>query len=294
MAKNIIMRPVYNRPEMLQLSLEYEVKAREAYYDFPSDLVTLFVVEHGTPEKTLELLKDYPYESRFIRRSKRFGLTVNILEGFKSAFNLTSDYVIYIEDDILVHETYFQYMDVLLNTVDNFSVLSAYNRDDGGNVNEIYKGHHYAALAPLISKKFYTDYVLPCSNSVYYSRPGAYVINMAKNYKEHWGKLYKYKNTSEHHEQAGLHNRLVDIAAIEEDMWVYMPRVNRHQHIGYFGKNRPGGAIPGNSYDERLENLRKIILSADEMYRLTATKCYNDYKIFSPKLNDWDGTLYVK
>jgi len=290
---NILMRPVYNRPEMLQLSLEYEIKARESY-NFPSDLTTLFVIEHGTPKKTLELLKEYPFKANYIHRQKKFGLTVNILEGFKTAFGLTSDYVIYIEDDVLVHETYFQYLDIIMNMADDFSIISPYNFNDGGDVSEVYKGHHYAALAPLISKKFHTDYVLPCSNKVYYSKPAQYVINLGMKYKEHWGKLYKYKGTYTHWEQAGLHNRLVDMAAIEDDLWVYMPRVNRQQHIGYFGKNRPGGIIPGKTYEDRVENLRKIITSAEEMYRLTATKCYNDYKTFSPKLNDWDGTLHVK
>lgn len=293
MAKNVIMRPVFNRPEMFQLSLEYEIKARESY-NFPSDLMTLFIIEHGTPKKTIELIKNYPFEATYIQRPKKFGLTINILEGFKNAFGLADDYVIYIEDDILVHETYFQYMDIMLGMVDNFSVVSAYNADDNGSVNEMYKGHHYAALAPLISKEFHTDYVLPCSNKTYYTKPAQYVVNLGMKYKEHWGKLYKYKNTTTHHEQAGLHNRLVDVAAIESDLWVYMPRVNRHQHIGYFGKNRPGGIIPGKTYEERVENLRKIITSAEEMYKRTATKCYNDYATFSPKLDNWDGTLYVK
>jgi hypothetical protein len=29
------------------------------------------------------------------------------------------------------------------------------------------------------------------------------------------------------------------------------------------------------------------------MYALSATKQYNDYKVFSPKLEEWDGTLYL-
>jgi len=292
------MRPVFNRPEMLQLSLEYEIKARESC-NFPSDLTTLFAVEHGSPKKTLDLIRNYPFKSSFIQRPQRYGLTVNILEGFKSAFKLADDYVIYIEDDILVHETYFQYMDVMLNMVDDFSVLSAYNFNDNGDVNEVYRYNHYAALAPLISKKFHTDYMLPHSNKIYYAKPAQYVINLGKHYKEHWGKackdgkFYKYKDTLTHHAQAGLCNRLTDVAAIEDDLWVYMLYINRQQHVGIYGFNRPGDKLPGNSFEERLENLREIIKDANKMLECAGTKAYKDYAVFSPKLESWSGVLKV-
>jgi hypothetical protein len=177
--------------------------------------------------------------------------------------------------------------------VDKFSVLSAYNFDDNGAVDEIYNGSHYAALAPLINKKFYMDYVLPYSTLKYYVNRSQVVTKLNEKYKEYWGKGYKYKNAM-HNEQAGLINRLVDACKIDGNGPVIMPRVNRQQHIGYFGKNRPGGAIPGATYEERLANLRRIILDAKKMYDLSATKQYNDYKVFSPKLDEWDGTLKFK
>lgn len=289
---NVIMRVAWRRPEMFKLSLDYEIEARE-HHMLPGDFVTIFVVDHNPDKKTFELIKQYPYKKKVLLRDKRYGLTVNILEGMKTCFNLTEDYVVYIENDILIHKTYFQYMDVLMNTVDDYSVLSAYNSNDKGDVRGVYKAHHYAALAPLINKSFHTTYIEPCSNNTYYAKLAQYVINLNEKYRDHWGKIYKYKDST-HYEQAGLLNRLIDVSAIEEDVWCYMPRVNRQQHIGYFGKNRPGGTIPGDSFEERLENLKEIIQNADKMYELSRTKQYNDYKVFSPKLNDWDGTLYVK
>lgn len=289
---NVILRPVYNRPEMLALSLEYEAAARE-YYMLPGEFKTLFLVEYGTPEASLDLLRKYQFDRSFIIRQKKFGLTINILEGMKVAFDEADDYVVYIEDDILVHRTYFQYMDVLLNMkeIGKFSVLSPYDKTNDGDVNVVYKGHHYAALAPLINKEFHQKYILPCSNNSYYSNPPRFVIALNEKYKEHWGpKGYKYKDAA-HYEQAGIINRKVDVAMIEEDMYVILPRINRHQHIGFYGKNRPRGIIPGNSFEERLENLREIITDADKMYSLTVAKQYNDYKIFNPKLDDWDGIL---
>jgi hypothetical protein len=277
---------------MLALSIEAEAKAREKYNLF--DFVTLFLVEHGADDKTKELVKNYPFPAKYVIREKKFGLTINILEGMKAAFNMTDDFVLHLEDDILLYEDYFKYMHVLMDLCDNkYSVLSGYIREDGENVNEVNKHNHYAAWAPIISKHFFTKYVLPCAHIDYYKNPAAYVIALNSLYKKHWeNRKYKYTD-SMHYEQAGLINRLVDVAVIEEDLYLYAPKINRQQHIGYFGKNRPGAAIPGSSFEERIENLREIITDANRMYQLSNTKQYNDYLVFSDKLNSWDGTLFL-
>jgi len=291
---NVILRPVFNRPEMMRLSFEYEIAARE-HFMLPGEFITVFIIEHGSPQKTLDLVEAYPFENRHIIRNQKLGLSINILEGMKEVFTTADDYIIHLEDDVLLHKTYFQYMNVLFNMdIGKFSVLSPFNQDDGGNINEVYKGHHYAALAPLITKKFFMDYIIHCINPSYYKNfdtRANFVASLDKNFVK--DERYKYKTTA-HNEQAGLINRLVDIAMIQDDMHVMMPRVNRQQHIGYFGKNRPGGTIPGNSFDERLINLREIIKDANMMYKLSKTPQYNDYAVFSPKLEEWDGTLYVK
>lgn len=292
---NIILRPVFDRPEMLYLSVEYEIAARKRHM-LEGDFITLFLIEHDSPQLTMKLVQQYPFRNYCIMRPRKFGLTINILEGMKEAFSLTDDYVIYIEDDILLHKTYFEYIDKLFNMEDlgKWSVLSPYNVDDDGDVNKVFRGHHYAALAPVINKEFYMNYIFECSTMDYYNNPPRFVSSLNEMYREDWesGK-YKYKDTA-HYEQAGLINRLVDAAMIDEDMYVITPDIPRQQHIGYFGKNRPGGNIPGDSFEERLANLREIIKSADEMYKRSGTPQYNDYQIFSPKLDSWDGTLCLR
>jgi hypothetical protein len=279
---------------MLALSIEYESKARE-YYGGVDSVTTLFLIEHGADKKVLELIDKYPFKKEIIHRQEKMGLTKNILEGMTEAFDRTDSFIIYVEDDILLHKTYFNYMKVLMQLIPQgtYSVLASFNKDDVGDVHKVFKGHHYAALAPIITKKFFNTYIYPCANADYYNNPPRFVTKLNEKYKEYWGKKYKYKDTT-HYEQAGLINRLVDVALIEEDMCVIIPYVNRQQHIGYFGKNRPGGLLPGNNYKERLKNLRSIITDADKMYEMSAAKQYNDYKVFSPKLDKWDGTLSLK
>jgi len=292
MRQQIIMRPVYNRSEMLKLSLEYEVAARK-YFDIGEDFLTIFVVECGSPPKILELIDEYPYKKEIIKREYNFGLSKNILEGFKTSFPFCDDWLIYIEDDILLHKTYFQYIKTVLDMkeLNNFSIISSFNFDDNGSVNKVRMDRHYAALGPVISKKFYYTYVEPCSNEAFYNNPAGFVCDLNDLYKEYQkDRTYRYTN-SEHHAQAGLINRLTDVAKIEDDMYVVMPFVNRSMHIGFTGYNRPGGKLKGNTFEERFEDLKYVIKDAALLYDRSATKQYNDYKIFSSKLDTWDGTL---
>jgi len=295
---NVILRPVFNRPEMLQLSLEYEKAARE-YFMLPGEYVTVFIVEYGSLPKTLELVENYPFKAKHIVRGEKYGLSKNILEGMKEVFKLADDHIIYIEDDVLIHKTYFQYMDILLNmfSKDEYSILSPYNGDDNGKVNEFYNGNHYAALAPLINKEFFKMYVEPCVSSVYYENYNTrdkFITSLNNKYKEYWDKGYRYGSSRAHNEQAGMLSRLQNVAMIEENRVMIQPYVNRQMHAGFYGKNRPGGKIPGDNFEMRVENLREIIKDANEMYKLSTTKQYNDYRVFSPKLEEWDGTLYAK
>jgi predicted SAM-dependent methyltransferase len=308
-SNNVIMRVAWNRPEMLQVSIEHEIKARE-HYMINGDFLTIFVVDHNPPKETLEVINKYPYKKKVLVREKQFGLTRNILLGMKTAFYFANDYVIYIEDDICVHKTYFEYMDTFLMNTDlgtEYSVLSAYNNNDDGEVNEVYKGHHYCAWGALITKKFFEEYIVKHIHADYYGTfseehrnfavRDRYMNTLNETYRNHpkAKKYYKYLESNMHNEQAGMINRLVDVALMERGWHVIMPRVNRQQHIGFYGKNRPGAkGIPGSTFEERVVNLRKIIKDEKLMYEMTGSKQYKDYKIFDKRLNEWKGELYVK
>jgi len=295
MSKQIIMRPVYNRPEMLALSFEYEYKARE-YFNIGPELHTIFIVEFDSDSKVLELIDNYKYKNTVIKRTSKFGLSANILEGFKVAFDLTDDWLLYIEDDILLHKTYFKYIHALLNKKElfNFSVLSPYSFTDVGSVDVVRMDRHYAALAPVISKNFYETFVYPCSNNYFYSDPATFVLKLNTIYEKYQhDRTYRYKDAT-HHQQAGLINRLCDVARIESGMHVVMPEISRMQHIGIYGYNRVvGKKLQGSTFEERLQHLKKVILEKDLMYDMAGSKQYNDYKVFSTSLSKWTGNIIL-
>lgn len=294
--KNIILRPVFNRPEMLKLSIDCETVARESYKFF-SDLYTIFVAEGGTTLEVLNIIKDYPFDYEVIQRRTKFGLTANILEGYKVAFKNADDFVITIEDDILIHSTYFKYIDAVFalgETLPKYSVINATGLNKG-EVGYIRKAHHYGPWAPLIDKDFFTRYILPHANAGYYNNLSAKMVELNKPYLKYFETgQYKFKN-NRFNEQAGLINRLVDHAMIDEEMYVLTPEINRERNIGYFGKNRPGGSIPGNTLHERIKNLTVIIDTPKLMLKYAGNNSYSkDYALFNAGLDVWDGMIEVR
>jgi hypothetical protein len=90
----------------------------------------------------------------------------------------------------------------------------------------------------LFPSNFFNTYVRPFANASYYNKRHATITSINDQYGDNPD--YKYKRNPSHNEQAGLINRLCDVAFIEEGMNVYMPEVNRQIHIGFYGKNRQG------------------------------------------------------
>lgn len=292
MIKNAILRPVYNRPEMLFLSIESEVKARK-YFEPEGGFVTIFVVEYDSPPKVLELLEEYPFEKKIIIRETKYGLTKNILEGMKVAFNISDDYIVYLEDDILVHETYFKFMTTFFNLikekVGKFSYLSS-GPGPGANPGKVFRCEGYSALAPIISKDFFIKHVEPCATSAYYDDQWQFILDLSEKYKHN--KDWKHGVTKKWNEQAGLISRLVNVAEFEEDRYSFGHSANRQLHIGFYGKNRRG-FLAGKNFEERLKKLRLIVVSPEMMYEATESKQYNDYQTFSPHLDSWNGSLIL-
>lgn len=287
--KNIIMRPVWNRPEMLKLSLDYEILARE-YCELSSELHTIFLLEYGTTKEVLDVVSAYPYSHEVIKRPFQYGLTPNILEGYKVAFNGADSFVITIEDDILLHKTYFQYIDAVLSmsNLPKFSVINA-TGPNNGNVSEMRQTCHYGPWAPLVDKDFFVTKILPHANDGYYNNRSAKMLELNTNYMQH--DLYIF-NDSRWNEQAGLIHRLARISAIDDHVFILSPRQNRERNIGYFGKNRPGGVIPGKTLQDRFQNLTEIIKDPKSMVKHAGSNAHEkDYDLFNEDLDVWDGTL---
>jgi len=297
---NIMLFAVWNRPEMLQIVMENLI---EAYNYHPLENIEfLFAVEFPNDAKVIELANNFKLPVRdIILRKERYALSKNILEGMKVAMDNSDEYALFQADDIVVHKTFFQFYDLLINQInmDEISTCTTAIYKEGGDVNLIHKGHFYDAAGAFITKHFYESYIRPCSAPQFYENKARFVTALDAKYKKYWKPNksgdYKYKHgMAEHYQQAGLINRLVDIAYIQDNLNTLKVDVSRVRNIGFYGRNRPGGQLQGNNYEERLNFLRKIVNDRDAIYRLTGTKQYKDYVNFDKSLDEWAGKIIFK
>jgi hypothetical protein len=163
--------------------------------------------------------------------------------------------------------------------------------DNSGEVSLIRKGHDYSPWGPVISKWFFDDYVREYANEAYYENQKDFMNRMDQKYESYHEKGYKYQEPK-HLEQAGMINRLVDVAMIEKQAYVLTPDVDRQMHIGFYGANRGRNRLKGLTFKQRVESLRHII-DQQRMYDVAKRKHHKDYRYFNEALNHWDGQLTV-
>lgn len=302
MTKNVILRPVFNRPEMLQLSIDYEIEARRAAGVKQEEYFTFFLVEYGAPEKIAEIARSYPFpgtlrfRNRWWRtpRKRRYGITRSLIEGMKEGFRTADQHVIVIEDDILLHSSYFQYIQAVLQLpgAENFSAISAVSPFNDGDPHIVHRGNHYAPLAPLIAKTFWDAYIRHYANERYYQNRKKTIVALNWKYRAYWDNGYKMGSRKTYDNHDGLINRLVDAARIERNMFVIEPEVDRQIHIGVYGTNTPGRSIPGDTFEERLKELRTIVLQ-NRLANYTESKVL-DFRSFSDCLDNWTGNMQLR
>ena len=292
---NIMLFAVWNRPEMFKLVTESLVEAYN-YYPFP-DLKFVFAVESPQDPKVIDLINEFPFEVELVvTRKNHAGLSRNILEAMKIAMDKTDQFMFFQADDIIVHKTFFKFYDTILNS--DFGKVSTYSLaiyKDDGEVNKLFRCHHYDAAGACINKKFWLDYILDCSNEDFYSNRPKFIHSLDLKYSEYYPELYKYKaGISEHNQQAGLINRLVDISMIKEGYFTIKSDLSRVRNIGFYGRNRPGAMISGDTFEQRLNNLRELVKDKSSIYEATATKRYSDYVNFDERLDSWDGSVILE
>lgn len=280
---------------MLTVVMESLIEAYD-YFPFP-DLKFVFAVEAPNDKKVLEIVKSFPLDTeKIIVRQERCGLSKNILEGMKVAMGLSEDFVMFQADDIVVHKTFFKYYDKLINTdLGKISTYTVARYEEGGDPAKVIKWHAYDAAGALINKNFYETYIRPCSIPQFYNSRPAFVTQIDRKYNKYYvDHTYKFPlGPAKFNQQAGLINRLVDVAMIEEGYKTIISDLTRVRNIGFYGRNRAGN-LPGNTFDDRLEFLRSIINDSDKIYSMTGSKQYKDYVNFDPRLDTWDGEIIIQ
>ncbi|MFA5409687.1 MAG: glycosyltransferase [Bacilli bacterium] len=292
---NVIVRPVFNRPEMLYLSLKYEQKAREVFDD---GYITLFAVDDGSNKDCLDLIESYKFDKIVVKRSYRYKVCANVMEALRQAFNEDIKYAINIEDDLILHPRFFEFVSKAHNSVENlkYSVITTWGYSNLGDPSVLKRTSYSCGPGVVISKEFFNLFMLQFANFGYYN---GWITTINKindwnannpiaTYKKEFGNLLT------HLDWDGLMRRLVDYACYKDNMFSYSSLCYRLLHIGFYGYNRHGGKFPNDlrEFSDRVLFLENNIFNPDILSKLDGV--YKDYSVFDHRLENWNGDLSLE
>jgi hypothetical protein len=291
---NVLLRTVFSKPEMLYLSLKYEQVARE-YFD--DDYFTIFAVDYGADSKCLEVIKDYKFVHEIIQRPTRHFVCANVMEGLKTACQRTSDFVINMEDDVILHRTFFKFVRMAHDLVKDrrYSVITPWGYSAFGDPSILKLTDFSCGPGTMINKNFFERYMLPCATQNYYKNWATTVDEINKLNAPNPNAKYSIakNNTRMHMDWDGVMNRLVDYASFNEDVRSYSSLCYRLLHVGFYGFNRHGRYPSGiASFEDRKNFLEAHIFDPDVLSKLDGM--YKDYQTFDAQLDNWDGSLRLE
>lgn len=292
---NILIRSVFNRPEMLYLSIKYEIAARKYYQN--DDIKTIFAVDYGGDPGCLDVIKRYPFEKFVIQRPYRHKVCANIMEALRATTQHIDTYFINLEDDCVLHKTYFKFVDEALKLIPDkkFSVLTTWGLSPHGDPSVLKPGVFSCGPGTVISKYFFDKYMLEHATETYYRNwiPTIDAVNRRNEINPNAKYSIKKGNQHDHLDWDGLMNRLVDTALFEEGVHSYSSLCYRLLHIGFFGFNRPYGRYPKelDTFTKRVEFLERGIYEPKLLEQLDGV--YKDYNTFDSRLDSWDGGLLL-
>lgn len=220
---NYILIPGRNRPEFFYLTLESLVKNPEI-----KDYRLLFALENDVDEHYFEIIRSFTngLEPEIVKWSKMYGLTKGILEGFKAAFSKADEYVILLEDDVVVSKDFLKFLDYcyrhFYSPGGDIATIGSFYRSLG-RVDYVYKERCYLPWGLLLPKDLFDQFLLEHCNESYY-----------QNSKQYADRYFLRDSPRSEVEQAELALRIV----IKNSLYQILPEVPRSLEIGFYGKHK--------------------------------------------------------
>lgn len=221
---NYILLPGRNRPEFFYLTMESLVENPEV-----KDHRLLFVLASDVDQNYFDIIQTFVdgLKMEIIKENEKYGLTKGILEGLKIAFSKADEYVIIVEDDIVVSKDFLRFLDYCYRRFykedGNIATIGTTTNRAIGKVDHIYKEQWYLPWGVLIPKHFFNTFLLEHCNEEYY-----------QNSKEYANKYYRKESEGAEVEQAGLILRIM----LKNNLFQILPEVPRSLEIGFYGKHR--------------------------------------------------------
>lgn len=223
---NYILLPGRNRPEFFYPTMESLVKNPGV-----NDYGLLFALENDVDQRYFDIIETFKdgLKMETVKWPERYGLTKGILEGLKLASSKSDEYVILLEDDVVVSRDFLRFLDYCYRhfyTADgDIATIGTTTNRELGRVDSVYKEQWYLPWGVLIPKHFFNKFLLDHCNEAYY-----------QNSKKYANEYYPKESEGREVEQAGLVLRIM----IKNDLYQILPEVPRSLEIGVYGKHRRG------------------------------------------------------
>jgi hypothetical protein len=273
-----ILRPCFQRPEMLQLSLEFQEQNQ-----CQDKFMTFFFADNPSDPEIIPILNKHAYPKSIIMRGSRLDLTPNILEAYKWLFeNIKTDFVAIIEDDIIVSQDWLKMMLWFARNNKDENVM-AFNAGDlrdkelAGDLQEIKYINWYYSCASIISRNIFEKYILPHCKQEYYQNKDKYL-------RKHFPGILEGQLL----DQAGLFRRI----RIKHGLKVICPVYRRFGHIGVYGRFQRGSPLGDLATKERYEILKNACRSRKELEKWVEWKSGN-FVDFNEN-TDFNGQLHFR
>jgi hypothetical protein len=249
-----VLVTTYNRPQYLQLCLEYLSLAQ----GIESKEICIYA-DRGLSGQNLMEFYDVvnPFRGQLnisvaVRPPHNFhGNTYNTLEAYKEAYYSDAEFVYLVEDDVLVRPDFFTWHEAVQTMGDYFCTIgsrclrNSQVRADVSDPSAFFETSCDFASIGVCWRRTRLAPIIEHARTEYYEDLSGYI---ARNFPAN-----RFRNSFT--EQDGLIMRVLsDTKGIVG--WSYVPRC---QHTGFFGYNRPNGARLS------LEELRETIHFADKI-----------------------------
>jgi hypothetical protein len=256
--KDVVLIPIYFRPEYLQICLEKLSACR----GIQEKQIWLLQDNHPNDEYTHKLEADWTHQVinswrgtldlQFFLSDVHMtdGNSRNVLEGYKRAYAANSRYVYLIEDDVLVTNDFFDWHERMQDQGDFFCTVGSncfwHNREKICSVRDpsayyIAKSYgSYGVCWKPKNMKTFLQYAIP-----------AYYLNMLSYLHERLGGTPLGDIFTE---QDGLIERCIWLS----DKKAAFPYVSRAIHAGYYGYHR-SGMRPNGFLKDKIDGLRTMI-----------------------------------
>ena len=251
MGKDVVITPLFKRPEYLKVWIEVLKKvdcAEEHFY--------IFCEDYGYDQTHDFILKSFPFEFGVVKTPRtNYRLTkqsYNVLNGLMVGAKHSDNLVYYIEEDIFLAKDFFRFhrevqKEDLFCSIGTKNNNSQFDVTDNQDYYYLSDRGDYQSLGSCFNREILLKQVAPHFTNDYFKNPVEYCTRHFP--LSSIGKFFV--------EQDGLIRRILE----KSKMFTAFPHVPRGFHGGIYGYNRRDDSINKLKFEEKVNKIKEVAFS---------------------------------